>query len=59
MEGGADIRYIQHILGHAQLSTTEIYTHVAIGKLKDVYARTHPTAGLRERPTADTDWREA
>jgi len=32
---------------------------VAIGKLKDVYARTHPTAGLRERPTADTDWREA
>ena len=42
LEGGADIRYIQHILGHAQLSTTEIYTHVAIGKLKDVHTLTHP-----------------
>ena len=42
LEGGADIRYIQHILGHAQLSTTEIYTHVAIQKLKDVHTLTHP-----------------
>lgn len=42
LEGGADIRYIQHILGHAQLSTTEIYTHVAIHKLKDVHTMTHP-----------------
>jgi len=42
LEGGADIRYIQQILGHAQLSTTEIYTHVAIHKLKDVHTLTHP-----------------
>ncbi len=42
LENGADIRYLQHILGHAQLSTTEIYTHVAIAKLKDVHTLTHP-----------------
>jgi integrase/recombinase XerD len=42
LEAGADIRYIQVILGHSQLSTTEIYTHVAIDKLKAVHALTHP-----------------
>lgn len=42
LENGADIRYIQAILGHAELSTTQIYTHVAIGKLKAVHALTHP-----------------
>lgn len=42
LEGGADIRYVQAMLGHALLSTTEIYTHVAIGKLKEVHERTHP-----------------
>ena len=39
---GADIRDLQEILGHAQLSTTEIYTHVSIGRLKWVHKRTHP-----------------
>jgi integrase/recombinase XerD len=42
LEGGADIRYIQALLGHAKLETTEIYTHVAIDKLKAVHALTHP-----------------
>jgi integrase/recombinase XerD len=42
LEGGADIRYIQAMLGHAHMSTTEIYTHVAIGMLKKVHERTHP-----------------
>ena len=42
LENGADIRYLQHLLGHAQLSTTEIYTHVAIAKLKEVHTLTHP-----------------
>jgi integrase/recombinase XerD len=48
LEGGADIRHIQIILGHTQLSTTEIYTHVAIDKLKAVHALTHPARATRE-----------
>jgi integrase/recombinase XerD len=46
LEGGADVRFVQAILGHAQLSTTAIYTHVAIGQLKAVHAATHPAAKL-------------
>jgi integrase/recombinase XerD len=42
LTNGADIRFIQAILGHAQLTTTEIYTHVTIAKLKEVHAMTHP-----------------
>lgn len=42
LNNGADIRFIQAILGHAQLSTTEIYTHVTIAKLKEIHALTHP-----------------
>jgi integrase/recombinase XerD len=42
LENGADIRYIQSMLGHAMLSTTEIYTHVSIRKLKEIHAATHP-----------------
>jgi integrase/recombinase XerD len=46
LEGGADIRFIQEMLGHADLSTTQIYTRVSIRKLKEVHARTHPGAKL-------------
>jgi integrase/recombinase XerD len=42
LNNGADIRFIQAILGHAQLATTEIYTHVTIAKLKEIHALTHP-----------------
>jgi integrase/recombinase XerD len=42
LEGGADIRFIQAMLGHAALSTTQIYTRVSIGKLKEVHTATHP-----------------
>ncbi len=42
LENGADIRFIQALLGHADLNTTQIYTHVAIDKLKAVHALTHP-----------------
>ena len=42
LEGGADIRFIQQMLGHAVLSTTEIYTQVSIRKLKEIHSATHP-----------------
>ena len=42
LENGADIRYIQQMLGHAHLQTTEVYTHVSILKLQQVHALTHP-----------------
>jgi len=46
LEGGADIRFIQMMLGHANLSTTEIYTHVSIVQLKEVHNRSHPGARI-------------
>ncbi|HVJ20053.1 MAG TPA: tyrosine-type recombinase/integrase [Polyangiaceae bacterium] len=52
LEGGADIRYIQEMLGHVELSTTQIYTQVSIRRLKAVHALTHPSAKL-DRPTKD------
>jgi len=42
LENGADVRYLQALLGHAQLSTTELYTRVSITQLKAVHQRTHP-----------------
>ena len=49
LEGGADIRFIQEMLGHANLQTTEIYTHVSIDKLIAVHAATHPSRLQRHR----------
>jgi integrase/recombinase XerD len=46
LEGGADIRFIQAMLGHASILSTEIYTQVAIRKLKEVHELTHPGAKL-------------
>jgi integrase/recombinase XerD len=53
LENGADVRYIQELLGHVSLATTELYTHVSIVKLKEVHGATHPAeVGVLERPGA-------
>ena len=49
LESGADIRFIQEMLGHAYITTTQRYTRVSIGALQKVYAKTHPSA---QRPPA-------
>jgi integrase/recombinase XerD len=51
LEGGADIRFIQQMLGHAKLTTTQIYTHVSVRMLKQIHSATHPGARLNnEKP---------
>lgn len=55
LEGGADLRFIQAMLGHAELSTTQIYTQVAIRQLQAVHAMTHPGAKRRARSAQRTE----
>jgi len=54
LENGADIRYIQAMLGHAELSTTQIYTQVSIRKLKEIHSATHPAKVRSPRVKADS-----
>jgi site-specific recombinase XerD len=45
LDAGADIMAIKEMLGHSSLSTTQIYSHVSLERLKKVYQKTHPRAG--------------
>ncbi len=61
LENGADIRFIQVLLGHADINSTQIYTQVSINKLKEIHAATHPgrLSHRRAAAPADADARQA
>lgn len=55
LEGGADLRSIQTLLGHADLGTTEIYTHVLDQRMRDLVLNHHPLAGVPDAPARSAD----
>jgi integrase/recombinase XerD len=52
LENGADIRFIQEMLGHSNLQSTQIYTRVSVRQLKKIHSATHPGATLEKKKPA-------
>jgi integrase/recombinase XerD len=52
LESGADIRYIQQMLGHATINSTQVYTKVSLKMLREVHSKTHPAARLKKEKKA-------
>jgi integrase/recombinase XerD len=55
LENGADIRFIQEMLGHADLQSTQVYTQVSIRQLKQIHTATHPGAALKRKRVRETN----
>jgi integrase/recombinase XerD len=55
LENGADVRYIQEMLGHSSLESTQVYTQVSIRQLKQIHSATHPGATLEKKKPARAD----